>query len=1569
MFSTAVSSKLLGASSDLAALPSEHLFSLQKLMSWVHTRVTKACQQYHLQYRRAAHVTPKSFISALEGFHQLYSSKLAHLRNTMARLDAGLNKMNSAKDDVGKMRIELAKKDKQLVIAGAEAERLLAEISDSTAAAEKERSKVANIVEAVRNKASEIAAVKADAERDLEAAKPALEAALAALNSITQKDIVSLKALKSPPDIVKRIFDCVLLLRHLPVGKVAWQDVKGSKVLIGSYEEAVRMMGDMTFLQSLLNFPKEAINDETVELLQPYFSAPDFNFESAKKASGNVAGLCNWANAMCSYHEVAKAVEPKIIALQAAEAELKIAESERAAAESELAVVQVALDAMQLKLEAAIAQKAALEADAAGTRRKMENAATLMGALGGEETRWIEQNAALHAAEHRLIGDCALACAFLSYLGPFNRAYREELMAEITTAGKEMQLPFTQELDVSSFLVEDTEAGQWAVEGLPTDPLSIQNGVLVTRASRWPLLVDPQGQGRSWLSRREGPLGLRIVQPADANFQDILEECLTLGKPLLIENIEESVDPVLDYILERKFLKKGKSLTVMLGDKEVEVEIGFKLFLACRLPRPRFSPEIFAKVTVIDFTVTPSGLEDQLLGALVLREKRDLEEQRRRLVEDVASYRRRVAQLESDLLTRLSTSSGNLLDDSELVDVLAMTKATATEVAAKMVSATETRRSITLACEEYRPAANRAMLLYFIVSDLAGVNCMYQTSLAQFTALYEESIDSSERPPSAAARVLAIASHFTGSLFEYIQRGLYESHKLVFAFMIANKVAISSGKVTPVELETFLKLGAGAHSGSGGGKEKRKPKEWIPTSVWRNILLLSDKLPLIFGDLPEAVAKEDASWAAWYDLEAPESVAPPHYSTTSAENEDGAAAEDSSKILSAFQKLCLVRAFREDRALVAAGQFVAASLGPRFVEPPPTNLEKVWAESAPKCPIVCLLSSGADPTKSIEDLAKRKKIKCFGVSMGQGQEVVARRLVTAASAEGHWVLLQNAHLGLKYLSEVEQYLAKQPENCHESFRLWITCEPHPEVPIGLLHVALKVTNEAPVGIRAGLRASYQWITQDTLDAVARPEWRTLLFALCFLHSVIQERRKFGPIGWNVPYEFNTSDLAACVQALQNHVAEMAARRSPAPDWPTLRYMISSIQYGGRITDDRDRELMDAYAEKYFHEEVLNEGYALALDYITSEGSNSTNATARRGKHTTAITSNNNYIIPVGTEIDVFRKAIEALPAQDTPELFGLHANADLTFRALQVAEAVAVIEGTMPKDGTAGSGGISREESVDLVVEGLVPKLPAIFKPEDTEEALKKLSGGATGPLNIHLRQEIERLNKVVAVVAETLRMLRLAIAGTIAMGDDVLASLEAVHAGRPPAAWLKISWESPTLGSWFQGLLSRHAQLHAWLNLGRPKSFWLPGFFNPQGFLTAVKQEVTRKHAADGWALDDVVMVSEVTRLLDPGAVREGPTEGVFIHGLFLEGCSWNAKEGGKLVDAEHKKLFASLPVMHVTAVQARDKKRTGFFEAPCYRVRRRTSQTYIANFMLKTDESRTKWVMRGAALLCSID
>ena len=154
------------------------------------------------------------------------------------------------------------------------------------------------------------------------------------------------------------------------------------------------------------------------------------------------------------------------------------------------------------------------------------------------------------------------------------------------------------------------------------------------------------------------------------------------------------------------------------------------------------------------------------------------------------------------------------------------------------------------------------------------------------------------------------------------------------------------------------------------------------------------------------------------------------------------------------------------------------------------------------------------------------------------------------------------------------------------------------------------------------------------------------------------------------------------------------------------------------------------------------------------------------------------------------------------------------------------------------------------------PPRPPPAPPEPTKDKLRRLAGGPSQPLTICLRQEIERLNRVVAAAGEALRGLQLAIAGTIALSEELAEALDALAGARVPKRWLKISWEASGLGTWFAGLLQRHEQLHRWLHAGRPRSFWLPGLFNAQGFLTAVKQEITRKHAAERWSLGESARV-----------------------------------------------------------------------------------------------------------------
>ena len=424
----AVSTKFIG---DFAmACSDEDKFKLQEHMGHVHVAVTKACREYFEKFRRNVYVTPKSYLSFIEGYKDLYTRKLSDVKVLAEKINSGLSKLFEAKNDVKTMQVDLAVKNKDLAKAQADAAVLLKEISANTAIAEKEKAKVNVIVEGVTAKAEEIAAVKQDAEEDLKKAQPALDAAVDALNSIKASDIATVTALKKPPDLIARILDAVLVLRQYPMSKISWHDVKGLQV-INALEnwsaQSMKMMGESGFLGSLMNFPKEAINDETCEFLDAYFDSPDFDAALAAKASGAAAGLCNWCLAMKTYHFVAKVVEPKIAAMRVAEADLKVAMKEKNDAEEVMAGVQAKLDEMQAKFDAAMAEKQRLEEDAAATQRKMDSATALINALAGEEIRWTEQSKQFDLQIQRLTGDCALASSFVSYLGPFNKEFRDLL--------------------------------------------------------------------------------------------------------------------------------------------------------------------------------------------------------------------------------------------------------------------------------------------------------------------------------------------------------------------------------------------------------------------------------------------------------------------------------------------------------------------------------------------------------------------------------------------------------------------------------------------------------------------------------------------------------------------------------------------------------------------------------------------------------------------------------------------------------------------------------------------------------------------------------------------------------------------------------------------------------------------------------------------------------------------------------------------------------------------------------------------------------------------------------------
>uniref|UniRef100_A0A2K5MJF2 Dynein axonemal heavy chain 5 n=1 Tax=Cercocebus atys TaxID=9531 RepID=A0A2K5MJF2_CERAT len=454
--------------------------------------VAEKCVDYFQRFRRSTHVTPKSYLSFIQGYKLIYGEKHMEVQTLANRMNTGLEKLKEASESVAALSKELEVKEKELQVANNKADTVLKEVTMKAQAAEKVKAEVQKVKDRAQAIVDGISKDKAIAEEKLESAKPALEEAEAALQQ----------------------------------------------------------------------FPKDTINEEVIEFLSPYFEMPDYNIETAKRVCGNVAGLCSWTKAMASFFSINREVLPLKANLVVQENRHLLAMQDLQKAQAELDDKQAELDVVQAEYEQAMTEKQTLLEDAERCRHKMQTASTLISGLAGEKERWTQQSQEFAAQTKRLVGDVLLATAFLSYSGPFNQEFRDLLLNDWRKEMKARKIPFGKNLNLNEMLIDAPTISEWNLQGLPNDDLSIQNGIIVTKASRYPLLIDPQTQGKIWIKNKESRNELQITSLNHKYFRNHLEDSLSLGRPLLIEDVGEELDPALDNVLERNFIKTGSTFKV-----------------------------------------------------------------------------------------------------------------------------------------------------------------------------------------------------------------------------------------------------------------------------------------------------------------------------------------------------------------------------------------------------------------------------------------------------------------------------------------------------------------------------------------------------------------------------------------------------------------------------------------------------------------------------------------------------------------------------------------------------------------------------------------------------------------------------------------------------------------------------------------------------------------------------------------------------------------------------------------------------------------------------------------------
>ncbi|KAL1464921.1 hypothetical protein WDU94_004526, partial [Cyamophila willieti] len=1026
---------------------------------YTHESVNGYLIEYMLLLKRHHYFTPKHYLVFIQNFLDLLNEKLQSYDDQSVRLRKGMAKLADAQVELNLLNQEL---NAQKLVENAKmktCEELLAEMNGT-------KNKFSEKKEKVREKSKEVEIQRAliamfnrektEAETLKEIALVTLSTVRDTLDTLSTDEIAMLRSHSQPPESLQIVAECVLILLDHKV--IKWPNFR-------------QISSDSNFLKHLKETNPNDISQKQQQLMRIRIQTSTKNKEldTTSKTGTCVGVLRHFVEALLEYCYAGNMVEQKTNAVATLELKMNELNAVLTQLNKEVDEIEAFLRELEVKYEGAISEKLQLEQKTNLMNQRSLAADKLITGLGREKVRWTAELATLERSYNQLIGASLLSAGFLCYGAVFSLEFRQRMIYEDWQSHMvKLTIPIASNFLVEKELSNEVTIIKWNSKGLPPDALSVQNGILVTRGTLCPLCIDPQNQASKWIKNQENTL--QILQFSDPHFISFLETCIASGTPVLFQDVDY-VDPLIENLLEKKINHDQDRSYVVIGDREINHHPNFRLYLTTRMTDPSFDPRIFTKTTVINWSVTIQGLEDQLLAKVVQEDRPELEDRQRRLMSNTWKNKLELQDLEEKLLQVLNTV-GNILDNEELVKTLETMKRMSDEISIKLSEAEATFRDIDELREVYKPVATRGALLFFVLCDMYHVNPMYQYSLESYYEVFLNALKKAESNPDLKQRVENVITTLTKCFYDYACVGLFERHKLLLAFQITSKLQLSEHLLTQLELDFFIK----GNTSLERPTSPPCPSPWLQES-WQQLIQLASKFKVKFGHICEAVENNLVDWKKWYDEDRSESCPLPGVYETN---------------LTEFDRMMLVRCLRPDRVYVSVCNYVSIVMGDQFLTPALISYDTIYKHSTCLVPVLFIVSPGSDPTEDLMTLGLKFNMaehKFKFLSLGQGQEKAALILLHQSISQGYWLMYHNCHLLVSFMSELERNLTSAA-SVHPNFRLWLTTEPCPDFSVVILHKSFKVVAEPPNNLKRNLKNIYlKTITQDLLDQSNHPRYR------------------------------------------------------------------------------------------------------------------------------------------------------------------------------------------------------------------------------------------------------------------------------------------------------------------------------------------------------------------------------------------------------------------------------------------------------------------------------------------------
>eukprot|EP00730_Choanoeca_flexa_P004836 TRINITY_DN11816_c0_g3_i1.p1 TRINITY_DN11816_c0_g3~~TRINITY_DN11816_c0_g3_i1.p1 ORF type:complete len:1768 (+),score=556.53 TRINITY_DN11816_c0_g3_i1:318-5306(+) len=1409
----------------------DHRTAVVNACAYVHQASQLAARRLLKREGRSTVITPRHFLEFVNQMTSIYNTKRGELEQQQLHLNVGLEKIaatfQAVKDEQARMAVEEVK----LREMNEQANIKMVEVMSSKEETQKSQTESTALEKELVIKQAEAAKRKDEVSAELAGVEPAVREAENAVKGIDEKALRELKALGNPPETVKLALEAALCM--LGEKSHDWKFIR-------SY------ITRPDFLPKIVGFDPDSVTPRIQKAMEPYLSNPKFDEEKATHASKAAGPLVKWAKAMLSYTEMLLKIEPLRNQLKSLERDAADMAARHAAVQETLVVLEERLNSLTTEYNVLQKNIGKTEDMLNTTKLKVGRSVQLLESLKDEQERWSAGTAEFEQQLSTMVGDSLLAGAFIAYAGYFDQTYRKMLFRQWRTHLEKARISFQKDLSITEYLSTPDERFDWKNNGLPEDELCVENAIMLKYTHRYPMVIDPAGQAIDFILKQNAASKMSKTSFHDKSFRKTLESALRFGTPLLVQQAE-SYDALLNPVLNKEVKRNAGRVLIQLGqDEGIDLSPAFNIILTTRNNAHQFPPDICSRVTMVNFTITRGSLQSQCLNQALRSERPDVDAKRSEQLKLQGSFRAELRRLERGLLDTLNEVGASILDDDKVLGALEHLKSQAADVAKKVAESDTVMQEIASVTSQYVPLAQKCSHIYFTLEQLHVVHFLYHYALQFFLDIFNVVL--SQNPnlqgvTDPAQRLKIIVKDLFIETYTRVSPGLLHDHRMPFAVTLTNFfLQHTDDELNEHEFRHLLTGGAAALA-SSYDFDFLVPKTLLDDQSRAGHALMHN-VPT-FSSLVGAVQSNEQAFHDWVRSSRPEEVMPEFIDVDAG----------GSAVRQRFRELLLLQAFRPDRVLDCSHELVKSVFGNAFASSSHADTfgNVVEKEVDASTPVMLCGVRGFDASGNVRQLADdtHKQLREVAIGSEEGFKE-ADSAINEAARSGKWVMLKNVHLGPSWLLTLEAKLQALTPN--PNFRLFMTTEINPKLPVNLLRTARVFVYEPASGIKASLLRALQSI--PPADMAREPVERSRVhMLLAWLHAVIVERLRYAPLGWSKRYEFGESDFKTAVKTIDCWIDILAQGRShvdPAKiPWAAMRTLMASSIYGGRIDNDTDQRLLVSFISSVFKPESFEEGFELVP--------------ADKDSNAPSICT------PEGFHRDQFLSWGSSLPDAQSPTWLGLPANAQrvlLTQRAAALASNMSMLQtvdeedtDTVTDDAAASASGTPAwmrtiQEDCERWQQALPPALDMLQR---TPEKIKD-------PLFRFFDRESGIGSKLLAAVHKDLRDVIAACKGETKQTNHIRSlMIDSFNKGLVPNSWRKYKVPKDlSVAAWVLDFAERIHQLESIGKIADTNGnlqtikVWIGGLFVPEAYITATRQAVAQ---ANGYALEKLVLSLDVRR------------------------------------------------------------------------------------------------------------